>query len=77
MARMSKAEKAKYAAEQAAKQQQRQSEILRAIESGCPECGAKVKRNLSMTGWWQCSQLGAEGFRADPAKPSCSWQMFE
>lgn len=48
--------------------------ILR--EGVCPTCGAKLKRNLSMTGWWQCSQLGAEDFRADKNKPSCNFQMF-
>ncbi len=42
----------------------------------CPECGAKVKRNLSLTGWWQCEQLGAVGFRKDASKPSCNWQGF-
>jgi hypothetical protein len=29
-----------------------------------------------LTGWWQCSQYGAEGFRADSTKPSCGWQGF-
>lgn len=42
----------------------------------CPTCGAGLKRNLSLTGWWQCEQLGAEGFRKDATKPSCSWQGF-
>ena len=42
----------------------------------CPLCGGKLKRNLSMSGWWQCEQLGAEGFRKDATKPSCSWQGF-
>lgn len=42
----------------------------------CPTCGGHLKRNLSMTGWWQCAQLGAECFRKDPSKPSCSWQGF-
>lgn len=42
----------------------------------CPDCGRKLRRNLSLTGWWQCSQLGAEGFRADPTNPSCDWQGF-
>jgi ssDNA-binding Zn-finger/Zn-ribbon topoisomerase 1 len=42
----------------------------------CPLCGAPLRRNLSITGWWQCSQYGAEGFRADSSKPSCSWQGF-
>lgn len=42
----------------------------------CPECGESLRRNLSMTGWWQCAQLGAEAFRKDPTKPSCRWQGF-
>jgi ssDNA-binding Zn-finger/Zn-ribbon topoisomerase 1 len=42
----------------------------------CPKCGGKLVRNLSLTGWWQCEQLGAEGFRKDASKPSCSWQGF-
>lgn len=42
----------------------------------CPNCGGKLKRNLSLTGWWQCEQLGAVGFRKDPSRPSCDWQTF-
>ena len=42
----------------------------------CPDCGAGLRRNLSMTGWWQCEQLGAETFRKDPTKPPCSFQCF-
>ena len=42
----------------------------------CPTCGAKLKANLSLTGWWQCEQLGAESFRKDASKPSCSFQTF-
>ena len=47
------------------------------VESGtCPTCGAGVHRNLSLTGWWQCDQFGAETHRKDAAKPACSWQGF-
>lgn len=47
------------------------------VASGrCPTCGAGLRRNLSLAGWWQCEQLGAEGFRKDASKPSCSWQGF-
>ena len=42
----------------------------------CPTCGASLKRNLSLTGWWQCEQYGAEGFRKDSTKPACSFQTF-
>src|SRR6266404_347529 len=50
----------------------------RAIVAGgkCPRCGRPIRRNNSMTGWWQCSQLGAVGFRADASLPSCDWQTF-
>jgi len=42
----------------------------------CPDCGRGVRRNSSLTGWWQCSQYGAEGFRADATRPPCHWQGF-
>ena len=52
-------------------------EVQAAVAAGrCPTCGAGLRRNLSLTGWWQCEQLGAVGFRVDPSKPSCSWQGF-
>lgn len=53
------------------------AETKAVVASGkCPVCGAGLRRNLSLTGWWQCEQLGAEGFRKDASKPSCSWQGF-
>ena len=42
----------------------------------CPRCGAALRRNLSLSGWWQCEQLGAEGFRKDASRPSCSFDCF-
>ncbi len=39
----------------------------------CPRCGSKLRRNLSVTGWWQCEQVGAVGFRARAADAPCSW----
>ena len=42
----------------------------------CPQCGAALKRNTSMTGWWQCEQYGAPSFRADPSAPACDFQTF-
>lgn len=52
-------------------------ETRRIVATGkCPQCGEELKRNLSLTGWYQCAQLGAEGFRKDASKPSCSWQGF-
>lgn len=47
------------------------------VEHGCcPRCGGALRRNLALTGWWQCAQFGAESARANPAAPSCSWQGF-
>lgn len=74
--RLTKAEKALQKSEIETRRAARQEEVSRALQFGCPQCGRKIRRNLSLTGWWQCSQLGAEGFRADPTMPSCSWQTF-
>lgn len=73
MPRLTKTEKARIKAEREA----RQAEQLAIFATGkCPRCGRAIRRNLSMTGWWQCSQLGAIGFRADSTQPSCDWQTF-
>ena len=54
-----------------------QAETRRVVQTGCcPQCGAGLRRNLALTGWWQCAQYGAEQFRADASKPACSWQGF-
>ena len=42
----------------------------------CPDCGRGLKRNLALTGWWQCEQFGAVGFRKDSESPSCNFQTF-
>lgn len=42
----------------------------------CPTCGGTVRQNLSLTGWVQCAQYGAKGFRLDDNKPACDWQGF-
>jgi len=56
---------------------QAREETSRVVASGvCPYCGAGLRRNSSMAGWWQCEQFGAEGFRKDSTKPSCDWQGF-
>mgnify|MGYP001612573920 FL=1 len=53
------------------------AEARRIVATGkCPTCGRPLRRNLSMTGWWQCEQLGAETHRADPLLPSCNFQTF-
>ena len=53
-------------------------EAIRAIvrTGKCPDCGAGLRRNSSMAGWYQCEQYGAEGWRKDSSKPSCGWQGF-
>lgn len=54
-----------------------QAETRAVVATGkCPYCASGLSRNLSLTGWWQCEQYGAEGFRKDSSKPSCSWQGF-
>lgn len=54
-----------------------QEEIKKIVATGkCPHCGERLRRNMSMTGWWQCDQLGAENFRVRPNDPPCNWQGF-
>lgn len=53
------------------------AESIAIVETGiCPQCGEKLRRNNSMTGWWQCRQLGAVGFRKHAERDSCSFQCF-
>lgn len=53
------------------------AEAQATVDTGrCPQCGASLKRNLSIAGWWQCEQYGAVTHRKDPNKPACSWQAF-
>ena len=73
MARQTKAEKAAYKA----KMEAQRAEAIRIVTAGkCPQCGEGFRQNLAMTGWYQCVQFGAEGFRKDASKPSCSFQCF-
>lgn len=52
-------------------------ESVAIVKTGvCPQCGAGLHRNSSMTGWWQCDQYGSVGFRKDADKPACSFQCF-
>jgi hypothetical protein len=54
-----------------------QAETRAVVASGaCPRCSGALRRNLALTGWWQCAQFGAIGFRADASKPACEWQGF-
>ena len=73
MPRMTKVEKAA----EKAKREARIAGVNAIIATGkCPRCGSPLRRNLALTGWWQCSQYGAVGFRADSAKDPCDWQDF-
>jgi hypothetical protein len=54
----------------------RKEAYLALVNNQCPKCGLEVRTNLALTGWVQCSQFGAEGFRAVPSMPSCDWQGF-
>ena len=51
---------------------------IRAIVAGgkCPDCGSALRRNLSLAGWYQCEQYGAENFRARSSDAACGWQGF-
>lgn len=73
MARMSRTEKAMVKAHEEARYAAARGIVATGV---CPQCGCKLKRNLSITGWWQCEQFGAVGFRKDASKPSCSFQTF-
>jgi len=54
-----------------------QAETRRIVKTGaCPQCGSKLRRNLSLAGWYQCEQLGAVTHRARPNEAPCSWQGF-
>jgi hypothetical protein len=69
--------KAKEQAESIARMNAIRLETQRIVATGkCPKCGSALKRNFSLTGWWQCEQNGAEMFRKRPDEPSCSWQGF-
>jgi hypothetical protein len=64
-------------AEQARQRAARLEEARAIVMTGtCPQCGGGLRRNLALTGWWQCEQYGAVGFRKDDSKPSCSFQTF-
>ena len=73
MPRLTKAEKAEIKAKHDSRIAQAKAEVAGGVG---PQCGAKIRRNSSMTGWYQCEQLGAVGFRKDASQPSCSWQTF-
>lgn len=73
---------------EAAKRAAEKAERAAIVASGtCPQCGAPLVRNITLSGWWQCAAYGTPGFRgsfdgtskAHPeydALPSCSFQSF-
>jgi hypothetical protein len=71
--RQTRADKARARAEREAKLAHNQAVVA---TGKCPQCGSPLRRNLAILGWWQCSQYGAVGFRADPDRPACSFQTF-
>lgn len=65
--------------EQAARMALVYAENERIVAGGkCPHCGSGLKRNLALSGWWQCEQYGSDGFRARNQDPQCpkSGQWF-
>ena len=59
-----------------ARMSEARAEAAAALDANaCPRCSQSVRRNLSLTGWVQCSGFGADGFRAQGSTP-CSWQGF-
>ena len=57
--------------------EQRIAEAIKIVQTGsCPQCGSGLRRNLSLTGWWQCEQYGSKGFRKNDDAPECSFQTF-
>ena len=47
------------------------------VASGrCPDCGAGLHRNSSLTGWWQCDRSGSGHFRRDLTGAHCNFQCF-
>lgn len=77
---MTKQERAERKAERAASVERiraAQAETQRIVDSRvCPKCGCDLRLNTSITGWWQCEQYGAPGFRARATVPPCNWQGF-
>ena len=42
---------------EASKEAARKAEAAKVIAAGtCPQCGGSLKRNLALTGWYQCEQ---------------------
>lgn len=55
------------------------AEAQQHVERGtCPQCGLPLKRNLALSGWWQCAAFGEPTFRPAgfQAAAKCSFQCF-
>ena len=55
------------------------AEAQRIVETGvCPECGARLRHNGAIAGWWQCGRYGADPFREEAyrGQAHCSFQCF-
>lgn len=77
MTKQERAEKKRLAAECEARIQVAHEVARNALmKNCCPTCGKGTVRNLALTGWVQCEQYGAQGFRKDSSAPACSWQGF-
>lgn len=79
---MSRADRLARAAErkaQAARMETARAEMRAHVARGtCPLCRARLRRNTSMAGWWQCGRFGSEMFREPEYRgdPPCSFQGF-
>jgi hypothetical protein len=77
--RIEQAEKKAARAASAARIAAAQAEMRAHVARGtCPHCGARLRLNTSMTGWWQCGRYGSDNFRAPEYRglPGCSFQGF-
>ena len=55
------------------------TEALAIVATGkCPQCGSPLKRNSSISGWWQCCCYGSVPMRAPEHRhlPACGFQCF-
>ena len=79
MSREERAERKRLRAESDARMAAAKAEAVRVVAGGvCPQCGAPLRRNLSLTGWWQCGAFGEVQFRSPGCeeRPKCSFQCF-
>jgi hypothetical protein len=73
MARITKEQKAAEKAKRFARMQQAHAIVAKGT---CPKCGTKLYRNLSLSGWYQCGHVGAEGFQKEPSAQHCDFDIF-